>query len=151
MVANAGKGEAGDVVLDARALGRYTGEAPEPRPGLPSGHIPHSLPLPFNDLLEQPTEDKPYTHLKSPAELKKILVDAVGGDKVWDEVNQPGGRQLVLTCGSGMTAAVLWLAQQIVAEAEGRAAPLASIYDESWTGYAQREDAPIETGDPTQK
>lgn len=39
------------VVLDARAYPRFTGEAPEPRPGLPSGHIPNSKSLPFSELV----------------------------------------------------------------------------------------------------
>lgn len=147
MVANANKGPTGDVVLDARAVGRFTAEVPEPRPGLAGGHIPHSLPLPFSDLLNPATDDKPYTSLKTPEELRTILVDAVGGEDVWAELNAADGRHLVLTCGSGMTAAVLWLAQQIVAEKEGRSAPTAAIYDESWTGYAQRADAPIEKGE----
>jgi thiosulfate/3-mercaptopyruvate sulfurtransferase len=135
------------IVLDARALGRFTGETPEPRPGLSSGHIPHSLPLPFSDLLEPATDDRAYTQFKPVAELRKILVDAVGGETVWNEVNASGA-PLTFSCGSGMTAAVLWYAQQLVAEAEGRAPPQAHIYDESWTGYAQRKESKIDKGEP---
>ena len=40
------------LVLDARAHPRFTGEAPEPRPGLPSGHIPGSKSLPFSELVK---------------------------------------------------------------------------------------------------
>jgi hypothetical protein len=40
-------------VMDARPAGRWRGEAPEPRPGLPSGHIPRSKNLPFLDVLEE--------------------------------------------------------------------------------------------------
>ena len=40
------------LVLDARAAGRFTGTAPEPRPGLPSGHMPGRRNLPFTDLLD---------------------------------------------------------------------------------------------------
>lgn len=39
-------------VVDARPAGRWRGEAPEPRPGLPSGHIPGSLNVPFAEVLE---------------------------------------------------------------------------------------------------
>ena len=39
------------VVLDARSAGRFDGTAPEPRPGLPSGHMPGSRSLPFTALL----------------------------------------------------------------------------------------------------
>ena len=39
-------------VVDARSLGRFKGVEPEPRPGLPSGHIPGSLSLPFPNVLQ---------------------------------------------------------------------------------------------------
>ena len=38
-------------VLDARPAGRFHGTAPEPRPGLPSGHMPGSSSLPSTALL----------------------------------------------------------------------------------------------------
>src|SRR5262249_22079083 len=37
-------------LVDARAQGRFEGTAPEPRPGLRSGHIPGSRSLPFDRL-----------------------------------------------------------------------------------------------------
>ena len=40
-----------ELVLDARAAGRFTGEVPEPRAGMRSGHIPGSASLPYTDLL----------------------------------------------------------------------------------------------------
>ncbi len=40
-----------ELVLDARAAGRFTGETPEPRAGMRSGHIPGSASLPYTDLL----------------------------------------------------------------------------------------------------
>jgi len=39
-------------LVDARAAPRFNGEAPEPRPGLLSGHIPGSLNVPFTQVLE---------------------------------------------------------------------------------------------------
>ena len=39
-------------VVDARSAGRWEGSEPEPRPDLPSGHIPGSLNLPFPDVLQ---------------------------------------------------------------------------------------------------
>lgn len=39
-------------VLDARPEARFTGEAPEPRPGLSSGHMPGSISVPFNLVIE---------------------------------------------------------------------------------------------------
>ena len=39
-------------VLDARPNARFTGEAPEPRPGLSSGHMPGSISVPFNVVIQ---------------------------------------------------------------------------------------------------
>lgn len=49
MRANIGSGR--EVVVDARSEGRWAGREPEPRPGLPSGHIPGSRSVPFFSLL----------------------------------------------------------------------------------------------------
>lgn len=38
-------------VVDARSPGRFEGSAPEPRPGMPSGHIPGSRNVPFSEVL----------------------------------------------------------------------------------------------------
>src|SRR5208283_4150705 len=53
-------------VVDARPADRFRGEAPEPRPGLRSGHMPGSLNLPFSDVVE-------HGRLKSPDELKALF------------------------------------------------------------------------------
>lgn len=39
-------------VLDARPGPRFTGQVPEPRPGLSSGHMPGSISLPFDELIK---------------------------------------------------------------------------------------------------
>ena len=39
-------------VVDARPADRFRGEAPEPRPGLKSGHMPGSLNVPFAEVVE---------------------------------------------------------------------------------------------------
>ena len=39
-------------IVDARSSGRFQGTEPEPRPGLPSGHIPSSLNVPFPAVLQ---------------------------------------------------------------------------------------------------
>ncbi|CEI90988.1 hypothetical protein RMCBS344292_05293 [Rhizopus microsporus] len=38
-------------VLDARPYARFTGQAPEPREGLSSGHMPGSISVPFNEVV----------------------------------------------------------------------------------------------------
>lgn len=137
MVANAKQGARGQTVFDARSKGRFDGTDPEPRPGLSSGHIPHSISLPFPSLLKTVTDKdgKSYTVLKDQIELWRTLSDAVGGTEALDKLRQASsGGELAATntCGSGMTAASIWLALQELGIQS-------SIYDESWMGWASRE------------
>ena len=53
-------------VVDARPADRFRGEAPEPRPGLNSGHMPGSLNLPFVEIVEH-GRLKPPDALKAPS------------------------------------------------------------------------------------
>ncbi len=109
-------------VVDARSKGRFDGTAPEPRPGLPSGHMPGALNLPWEQLLED-------GRLTTPARISKAFADA-GVD-----IRQP----IVTTCGSGVSAAILWFALDAIGK-EPKA-----LYDGSWTEWASRGDLPIET------
>lgn len=137
MVANAKMASRGQTVFDARSKGRFDGTDPEPRPGLSSGHIPHSLSLPFPTLLKTVSakDGKQYTVLKDQIELWRTLSDTVGGTEALDKLRQASsGGELAATntCGSGMTAAAIWLALQEIGVQS-------SIYDESWMGWASRE------------
>ncbi|CAE6439347.1 unnamed protein product [Rhizoctonia solani] len=123
---------AAELVLDARPYGRFTGEQPEPRPGLSSGHIPHAHSLPFSTLLEKHESGKGYTTVLPRDQLKAVFDKAVG--------DNGRGRSIVASCGSGMTAGTIWLAGQLLDT------PVA-IYDESWTGYAMRPESVIVKGD----
>lgn len=96
------------------------------RSGMPSGHIPTSLPLPFSAYLEPSNDKRPYSSLKPTDQLRNTLVDAVGGESKWKELDQ---QPLVFTCGSGMTAAVGWLADTLVREEEGKPVR-GALYDE---------------------
>jgi thiosulfate/3-mercaptopyruvate sulfurtransferase len=49
---NIQNGKDGAQVLDARPYARFTGEAPEPRVGLSSGHMPGSISVAFNEVVE---------------------------------------------------------------------------------------------------
>lgn len=40
-----------EVVVDARGAPRFQAKAPEPRPGMRGGHIPHSKNVPFDAVL----------------------------------------------------------------------------------------------------
>ena len=108
-------------IIDARAADRFNGLAPEPRPGLRAGHIPGSLNLPINSLL-----DKQTGKLKTEQELQKLFDDA-GFD-----MNLPS----VTTCGSGVTAAGLTLALAILGKTDIR------LFDGSWSQWGA-SDAPI--------
>ncbi|KAJ6519589.1 Rhodanese-like domain-containing protein [Mycena sanguinolenta] len=139
MVYNSGmKPSQFEFVLDARSRGRYLGTDPEPRPGLSSGHIPNSFSLPFNLFLQNNVapNGSSYTTFLSEPQLRKAVVDALGADKA-DAVFK-GDVSVIATCGSGMTAAILWLGLQLLGVKQ------VSIYDESWTGYALRPASKIE-------
>jgi len=129
---------AAELVLDARPKGRFLGSDPEPRPGLSSGHIPHSSSLPFHVFLKKHTSKDgiEYTTLLSPPELRKALDDAVGAERA--DLVARGKLPVVTSCGSGMTAGILWLGLKLLGINN------ISLYDESWTGYATRSESNIE-------
>jgi thiosulfate/3-mercaptopyruvate sulfurtransferase len=112
-----------ELVLDARAAGRFTGATPEPRAGMRSGHIPGSASLPYTDLLHMDGTFRPE------AELRARLA-AAGAD---------GSRPVVTSCGSGVTACILTLGLRVAGLPEG------AVYDGSWTEWGGRTDAPVET------
>ena len=115
--------EAGTMVLDARSKARFDGTAPEPRPGLPSGHMPGAVSLPFTELLA------PDGTMKDPAALRAIFA-ARGAD---------GARRMVTSCGTGVTACVLALG------ALRAGLPEPAVYDGSWTEWASRPETPKAT------
>lgn len=110
-------------VLDARPAARFTGTAPEPRPGLRSGHMPGAISLPFGRLL---AEDG---RMLAPDALRQVLAEA-GVDP---------DRPVITSCGSGVTAAWITLALTVL----GRGSRL---YDGSWSEWGGRDDLPVETG-----
>jgi len=119
---NLAKGDANErevVRLDARPKGRFLGKDPEPRKGLESGHMPRSISLPFIDVLDSETK-----MLKSEKDLKKIFSDK-GVD---------GSKEVILTCGSGVSASVLDAA---IIKA-GLVNKQQRIYDGSWTEWVMR-------------
>lgn len=104
---------------------RFLGTDPEPRPGLSSGHIPNSFSLPFNTFLQNNVtpDGVPYTtFLSEPEQLRSAVVDALGADRAKAVFN--GDVPVIASCGSGMTAAVLWLGMKLMGVNQ------ISIYDE---------------------
>lgn len=75
--------------------------------------MPNSVSLPFNDLRTAPSATSPpYQDILPRDELRTTLLKALGGDEKKLEEVLNGERSVVNSCGSGMTAAVIWLALQ---------------------------------------
>ncbi|KAJ1863878.1 hypothetical protein LPJ73_000401 [Coemansia sp. RSA 2703] len=112
------KGE-GKQIVDARPHARFTGEAPEPRAGLSSGHMPNSISVPASEMTKMVDG---VQVLKSPEEIRKVFEDR-GVDL---------SRPVITSCGSGVTAAILYFALLNA----GVPRDMLTLYDGSWTEYA---------------
>ncbi|MDT8417643.1 MAG: sulfurtransferase [Lutibacter sp.] len=107
-------------VIDARSEERFSGMIPEPRENMSSGHIPNSINLPFEKVLEK-------AKIKSKQELTKIF-------KNLNVENQP----MVFTCGSGIMACIILLASELIAKNKN------VLYDGSWAEWGQEGKFPVE-------
>lgn len=117
------------VVFDARSKDRFTGQAPEPRPGLSLGHIPGALSLPFTKVLNA------NGNYKSTEELLELFKSEFGLD-----LRAPFDKKgIIVMCGTGVTAVILRLAIEKVTTA----IPI-RVYDGLWTEWAQRAPEHIE-------
>jgi len=108
------------LILDARSKERFNTTQPEPRIGLKGGHIPNSVSFPFSEILDKGM-------VKSEDDLKVIF----------SELN-PENKELIFSCGTGITASVLALGAEILE------IKIYSVYDGSWTEWASTENLPIE-------
>ncbi|HXH46151.1 MAG TPA: 3-mercaptopyruvate sulfurtransferase [Bradyrhizobium sp.] len=112
-------------VIDARAADRFEGRAPEPRPGIRSGHIPGARNVPYNLLFDAATgEMKPLDELRAAFENAGVKLDA----------------PIVTSCGSGVSAGVLTLALYRLGITD------TALYDGSWTEWGQAGGPAIATG-----
>ena len=107
-------------ILDARPPARFSGQAPEPREGLASGHIPGSRNIPASAVMT------PAGFMKPAGDLKDIF-DGTGAP-------------VVATCGSGVSACILALALAEIGEHD------VAVYDGSWSEWAAGGTRPIEKG-----
>ncbi|KAK5126796.1 hypothetical protein LTR85_009730 [Meristemomyces frigidus] len=113
------EGREGVQILDARSKGRWEGKDPEPRPGLPSGHMPGSTSVPVPDLLDPETKA-----FLSPEELKKVF----------EQKGVDPSKPVISSCGTGVTATVIDAALTVAGHGDGDR----KVYDGSWTEWAQR-------------
>lgn len=100
-------------VVDARSKGRFEGTEEEPRKHLQSGSIPNSVNIPFQEVLEE-------GKFKPKEELTAIFTQRIASDK-----------NLVFSCGSGLTACIVMLASEIAYKKSRY------LYDGSWTEWAE--------------
>jgi thiosulfate/3-mercaptopyruvate sulfurtransferase len=103
-------------VIDARSRERFEGKVTEPRKGLRSGSIKNSFCLPFKELIN---EDHSF----------------VSKDKILEKfksLNFDFDKNLVFSCGSGVTASVLALAYSLINDKY-----MPTIYDGSWSEYGR--------------
>ena len=102
-------------IIDARSEGRFMGTAPEPRSGLRSGSIENSINVPYETLLN---ED--FTFKK-----KQEILD------IFSKKGVVFNNYIITTCGSGVTAAVLYLALDEIGCSK------ISLYDGSWAEWGK--------------
>jgi len=96
-------------IADARPSGRFTGQDPEPRASLRSGHMPGAVSLPASQL----SQDGKLRDLP-------ILREIIGAANLSEDTTT------VTTCGSGVTAAIISLALESIGNQNHR------LYDGSW-------------------
>jgi thiosulfate/3-mercaptopyruvate sulfurtransferase len=110
-------------IADARPAARFAGTAPEPRAGLRSGHMPGASSVPINLLVEDGM-------LKSRSEIESVFAS--------QRLDLTG--DVVTTCGSGVTAAIISLALDSIGHTDH------ALYDGSWAEWGQEGDTPVVLG-----
>jgi len=111
-------------VVDARGAARFTGEDPEPRAGMVSGHIPGSVNLPTGQMLGP-------DGLWKRGEAMRETFAAAGVDL---------DRPLIMSCGSGVTACNLLFGAALIGKHD------VTIYDGSWSEWGADPDTPKAEG-----
>ena len=102
-------------IIDARSEGRFMGTAPEPRSGLRSGSIENSINVPYETLLNEDFTFKSKREIIGIFSNKGVVFN----------------NYIITTCGSGVTAAVLYLALDEIGCSK------ISLYDGSWAEWGK--------------
>ena len=103
-------------VFDARSRERFEGKVAEPRKGLRSGSIKNSFCLPFSELINDDHTFVSKDKIQTQFELFKLDLN----------------KNIVFSCGSGVTASVLALAYSLINDKY-----MPTIYDGSWSEYGR--------------
>jgi len=103
-------------VVDARSRERFEGKVEEPRKGLRSGSIKNSFCLPFSELINDDHTFVSKDKIQTQFELFKLDLN----------------KNIVFSCGSGVTASVLALAYSLINDKY-----MPTIYDGSWSEYGR--------------
>lgn len=115
-------GDQTTAILDARAYQRFSGQSPEPRAGIRSGHIPGAYSLPYTQCLN-------HELLKEGAELNQIF----------EHLPITPKQEWMMSCGSGITACILALAATLHGHQH------ISVYDGSWSEWGGDISRPVAT------
>ena len=111
-------------LADARPSARFTGEAPEPRPGLRGGHMPGARSLPFTAVVDA-------DGLLLPPDQLRARFAAAGLDPA---------APMICSCGSGTSAGALLLALATLGQDS------VPIYDGAWSEWGGDPARAVVTG-----
>ena len=112
-------------IIDARPAGRFAGTDAEPRPGIPSGHMPGSCSMPVETVVD--------------ADERHGTARCVYQGELRRHRRRYGCAPIITTCGSGVAACTTSLGLYLLGHTES------AVYDGSWSDWGSREDTPKST------